>query len=213
MIVDTEKKYQPRKLSDFVFPNKEVYEVANAYGSGNVTRPLILNGTNGTGKSLLANLIPLEIEGFVPTVNKVRSADLNSNKEIYQQFTRGKQFDNLFTTNNQRFNYHIIEEVNFDPKGSNAFRVVLDDYRGIDMTIMTTNEIGKIDVGIRSRCEVLRVPACEPNVFLPRAKIIINSEGYEIDEATLLAALEAVYEIKADNREYYKKLDELLRKV
>ena len=212
-IIDTEIKYRPIKLADFVFPNNEVREVATAYGSGKVTRPLILCGTNGSGKSLLAELIPKAIEGFTPQINRVRSCDLNSNKEIYSQFTRNKQFDVLFTINNQRFNYNIIEEVNFDPKSSDAFRVVLDDYRGVDLTIMTSNEVGKIDDGTRSRCEILVVPPCEPHVFLSRAKAIIETEDYNIDDEELLSALEAVYEIKADNRLYYQKLDEMLRKA
>lgn len=212
-IVDTELKYRPQTLSDFVYPNKEVREVAAAYGSGAMTRPLILSGSNGTGKSLLAELIPQQIEGFEPIVSRFRSCDLNSSKEVYSQFSRDKQFDRLFTVNNQRFNYNVIEEVNFDPKAKDAFRVVLDDFRGIDLTIMTTNEIAKIDVGVRSRCEVLHVPPCEPHVFFPRAKAIIEAEGYNVDDDTLMDALDAVYDVKADNRLYYQKIDELLRKA
>ena len=212
-IIDTEIKYRPLTLDDYVFPNNDVKDVATSYGTGKITRPLILCGTNGGGKSLLAELIPKAIEGFTPWVKRVRSCDLNSNKEIYSQFTRNKQFDMLFTVNDQRFNYIIIEEVNFDPKSSDAFRVVLDDYRGVDLTIMTSNEVNKIDVGIRSRCEILVVPPCEPHVFLSRAKMIITAEGYSIEDQVLLSALEAVYEVKADNRLYYQKLDEMLRKA
>lgn len=212
-IVDTENKYRPRSLDEFVFPNKHVEEVSKAYGSGEITRPLILSGTNGTGKSLLSELIPKQIEGFEPQINRVRSCDLNSSKEIYSQFTRSKQFDKLFTTNNQRFSYNIIEEVNFDAKARDAFRVVLDEYRGVDMTIMTTNEIGKIDNGVRSRCETLHVPPCEPQVFFPRAKAIIEAEGYSIDDDALMAALDAVYEAKPDNRRYYQTIDEILRRA
>ena len=78
---------------------------------------------------------------------------------------------------------------------------------------MTTNEIGKIDIGVKSRCEILAVPACEPRVFLPRAKLIIEAEGYSVDDDVLLSALEAVYEAKPDNRFYYQKIDEMLRKA
>lgn len=212
-IVDTELKYRPQTLSDFVYPNKEVREVAAAYGSGAVTRPLILSGSNGTGKSLLADLIPQQIEGFKPYVNRVRSCDLNSSKEVYSQFSRDKQFDRLFTVKNQRFNYNVIEEVNFDPKAKDAFRVVLDDFRGIDLTIITTNEIAKIDVGVRSRCEVLHVPSCEPHIFFPRAKAIIEAEDYNVDDDSLMAALDAVYDAKPDNRRYYQTIDEIIRKA
>lgn len=212
-IVDTESKYRPRSLAEYVFPNEEVREMANAYGTGEITRPLILSGTNGCGKTLLAGLIPRQIEGGTAIINRVNSYDLDSNKEVEKQFTRNKQYDSLFTTNNQRYNYHVIEEVNFQGKASDAFRVALDDFRGVDMTIMTTNSVEKIDVGVRSRCEVLHVPPCEPHVFLQRAKQIINDEGYDVDDSTLLSALETAYDVKPDNRNYYKTLDEILRKA
>ena len=213
LMTDTEFKYRPQSLKDYVFPCKEVEEVAKAYASGNVTRPLILSGANGAGKSLLASLIPYEIESEVPQINWIRSCDLNSNKEIDGHFARNKQFDYLFTANNQRYNYYIIEEVNFEAKASDAFRVILDDYRGIDLVIMTTNEIGKVDKGVRSRCEIVNVPACKPDIFFPFALSIIEAEGYEIDEGELMSALMAVYKIRPDNRLYYQKMDELLRKV
>jgi DNA polymerase III delta prime subunit len=212
-IIDTEYKYRPHSLDEFVFPNKQVEELAKAYGTGEITRPLILSGTNGSGKSLLSDLIPQKIEGFKPQVNRVRSTDLNSSNEVYSQFTRSKAFDNVFVVNNQKYNYNIIEEVNFDVKARDAFRVVLDEYRGVDMTIMTTNQIGKIDIGVRSRCETMHVPPCEPHVFFPRAKSIIEAEGYIIDDDALMAALEAAYEAKPDNRRYYQTIDEILRKA
>jgi len=212
-IIDTEYKYRPRSLDEFVFPNKQVEELAKAYGTGEITRPLILSGTNGSGKSLLSDLIPYQIEGFKPQVNRVRSTDLNSSNEVYSQFTRNKAFDNVFVVNNQKYNYNIIEEVNFDVKARDAFRVVLDEYRGVDMTIMTTNQIGKIDIGVRSRCETMHVPPCEPQVFFTRAKSIIEAEGYIIDDDALMAALEAAYEAKPDNRRYYQTIDEILRKA
>ncbi len=144
-------------------------------------------------------------------VEYVKAEDLNSNKEVRQQFASNKQFSNLFTTNNQRFNYHIIEEVNFDAKATDAFKVVLDDYRGTDLTIITTNSVHKIDVGIRDRCEVVEVPACLPHVFFPRAKHIIEAEGYVVDDDSLLRALETAYDIKPSNRSYYKKIEEVMR--
>jgi DNA polymerase III delta prime subunit len=143
----------------------------------------------------------------------VRSCGLNSSREIYSQFTRNKQFDKLFTPYNQHNSYNVIEEANFDTKARDAFRVVLDEYRGVDMKIMTTSEIGRIDVWVRSRCETLHVPLCEPQVFFPRAKAIIEAEGYSIDDDALMAALDAVYDAKADNRCYYQTIDEILRRA
>jgi len=68
-------------------------------------------------------------------------------------------------------------------------------------------------LGVRSRREILHVPPCEPHVFLPRAKAIIEAEGYSIDDDALMAALDAAYDAKAYNRRYYQTIDEILRKV
>lgn len=212
-MIDTEFKYSPRSIDEYVFPNLEVEEVVRAYSTGKVTRPVILSGPNGTGKSLLARLIPKAIEGKDPKINSIPSCDLNSTKEIYNHFARNKQFDNLFKTNNQKYNYSIIEEVNKEFKANDAFRVVLDAYRGIDLVFITTNEIEIMDKGVCSRCEIINVPACKPSVFFPYALSIIEAEGYDIDQNELMKALNAVYTIRPDNRQYYKKIDELLRKV
>jgi DNA polymerase III delta prime subunit len=210
--INTEAKYSPKFIGDIIFPNEEVRNVVTAYASGEVTRPLILCGRNGTGKSLLAKLIPKAIENMDEVlVSEVKAYKLNSDAEVDELFSRGKMFDTLFTVNGQRYSYYIIDEMNSCIKGRNSFRIALDKYRGTDITIITTNEVTQIDKGIRSRCEVLEVPACAPEVFLPHAKKIMEAEGVEISDSALLAALEAAYEIEADNRGYYKELDKLFR--
>jgi hypothetical protein len=98
-------------------------------------------------------------------------------------------------------------------KGADAFRVIMDKYLGTDLIILTSNEIQKVDGGIKSRSKCLHVPPCEPHVFLPRALDIVHDEGYDIDPNELLATLEAVYDQKPDNRRYYEKIDELLQTV
>ena len=210
--IDTERKYSPAFIGDLIFPNAHVKSVVTAYASGEVRRPLILCGRNGTGKSLIAKLLPRAIEGMEDVqVTHVKAHKLNSDSEVDELFSRNKMFDMFFTVNGQRYTYNVIEEMNSCIKGRNAFRIALDKYMGTDLTIITTNEISQIDKGIRSRCEVLEVPACTPIIFFPHAKSIMENEGIEIEDSALLAALEASYEIAPDNRGYYKVLDSLFR--
>ena len=210
--LNSELKYSPKYLGDIIFPNDYVKKVVTAYASGEVTRPLILCGRNGTGKSLLARLIPQAIEQMDRVVvTYIKSYALNSDNEVDRLLTKNKQFDLLFTTNGQRYNYYIVEEMNALIKGRNAFRVALDRFQGTDLTIITTNEVARIDKGIRSRCEILEVPACKPEVFFAHAKRIMAKEGANIDDDALLEALEATYEQSPDNRSYYQLLDRLFR--
>jgi DNA polymerase III delta prime subunit len=210
--INSELKYKPKQIGDLIFPNINVKNVVTAYASGQVTRPLILCGRNGTGKSLIAGLLPKAIEGIDRVMTTyIKPYELNTDKEVDKLFTRSKQFDNLFTTNGQRFSYYVIEEMNCCIGGRNSFRTALDNYTGVDLTIITTNEVARIDKGIRSRCEELEVPACTPEVFFPFAKKIMEKEGVEISDEALLEALEAVYEEKPDNRRYYQEIDRLFR--
>ena len=210
--IDTERKYSPACIGDLIFPNAQVKSVITAYASGEVTRPLILCGRNGTGKSLIAKLLPRAIEGIDKVLTTyIKPYELNSDKEVDKLISRNKMFDTHFSTNGQRYSYYIIEEMNSRIGGHNSFRIAIDNYVGIDLTIITTNEISQIDKGIRSRCEILEVPACTPAVFFPHAKRIMEKEGIEIGDKALLAALEASFDIAPDNRGYYKVLDSLFR--
>lgn len=210
--LNTQVKYAPKFINDLIFPNAHVANTVKAYASGDITRPLILSGRNGTGKSTIARLIPNAIEGMDKVViNSVKAYDLTTDLKVEKLYTRNKMFDKLFTVNGQRYSYYVVEEMNACIEGRNAFRVALDEYMDTDLTIITTNEVYRIDKGIRSRCEVLEVPACEPHIFFPYAKNIMEKENIEISDSALMAALEAAYEEVADNREYYKTLDRLFR--
>ena len=61
--VNTQNKYTPQSLDEFIFSNEETRELATAYASGYLKKPLILHGVSGGGKSLLQTLIPNAIEG------------------------------------------------------------------------------------------------------------------------------------------------------
>jgi alpha-beta hydrolase superfamily lysophospholipase len=53
MFVDTHEKYTPQSLDEFVFSNEETRELATAYASGHLKKPLILHGVSGGGNTML----------------------------------------------------------------------------------------------------------------------------------------------------------------
>ena len=212
--VNTQNKYTPQSLDEFIFSNEETRELATAYASGQLERPLILHGVSGGGKSLLQTLIPNAIEGRQASVRKVKCADLKNADDIHDLYGRNKQFNRMFTVNNQRFNYIIIEEFSLtNKKLIDAMKIELDDTLGTDLTIISTNRFDEIDDAIVSRSEVLEVKPCEPRVFFPHAKNMFESEGVQIDDAKLLRCLEITHAIKADNRKYYSAIDAMFRKI
>ena len=201
-------------MSEFIFPNAEAKEIAEAYASGEIEQPLILHGTNGTGKSLLQRLIPNAIEKSEASLQVVKCADLKSASDIHNLYGRNKHFNRTFTIDGQRFNYIIIEEfLMTNRRMIDALKIEIDQTLGTDLTILSTNRFDKIDYGIVSRAIDLELIPCEPQIFFPHAKKMFLSEGVEYDDQKLLKSLEVTYSLSRDNRKYYQAIDSLFRKI
>lgn len=214
MFINTVKKYSPQSINDFVFPNDDAKDIVDAYVHGHEEKPLILHGTNGTGKSLLQRLIPNAIEQREASVQVVKCADLKSPDDIHDLYGRNKNFNQNFTINDQRFNYIIIEEFSLtNKKMIDALKIELDKTLGTDLTILSTNHFNKIDYGIVSRSLDLELVPCEPHTFFPHAKKIFVSEGVDYDDQKLLNCLKVIYALKPDNRKYYQAIDAIFRKI
>ena len=210
MNVDTHKKYSPKSLDEFVYPNNEVRRVITQYASGEIARPLILHGTNGCGKSLLLELLPNAIEQKKAQVTRVLCSDLNDANDVHRIFGVNTRFDAVFKYN-EKFNYFIIDEfILTNKKAIDALKIQIDRRMGNALTIISTNRLDSVDVGIQSRCKVLEVPPCTPSVFMPHALKIFNGENLAIDDAKLKIFLEDVYKKTRDNRKYYDRIEELL---
>ena len=212
MIISTIKNYSPQSIHEIVYPNYEVKEMVFAYASGELEAPLLLYGTSGTGKSLIQRLLPNAIEKKEVHFQKVRCSDLKNASDIHDLYGRNKMFNKNYTINDQRFNYIIIEEFLMTKAAmSDAMKIELDETLGTDLTILSTNRLDEVDVGIKSRCEVLHVPPCSPQIFLPYAKKILDSVSVEYDDDVLFDGLSLVYKTFGDNRKYYQWLDGVIR--
>jgi len=208
--MNSQHKYRPQTINEYVFANDAIERKIKRYTDGKTNRPLILHGTYGTGKTVLAEIIPKELDGQNVKIDHISAEELNSTAEVRKLFNRNKQFDKLFAPEGQSRNYIVVDEVNSDPRAKGALRTSLDDMEGRDLIIFTTNEIDKIDPGLLSRAEVIEVLPVPPERFLPRAQGILRSEGVDLDDAIVRELLEAVYNSDHDNRSYYKAIDEII---
>jgi replication-associated recombination protein RarA len=208
--MNTNYKYRPKSVDEFVFATPKLETQIKRYTQGKSMLPLVLHGEYGTGKSLLADLIPKALDGEDVKVNYINAEELNSANDVRKKFFRSVQFDKLFSANGQKNNYTVVEEVNFDPKAKGALRVCLDSMAERELFIFTTNEVEKIDRGLLSRAEVVEVLPAPPDRFFPRAQHILRSEGVDLEDSVLREVLETVFENDYDNRAYYRALDEII---
>ncbi len=213
MFIDSMTKYRPKSLNEFVFPTSESKELVEAYASGEINKSLILHGTSGCGKSLLQELIPNTIEKSIARLQKVRCADIKKASDVHAHYSKNKQFDHLFR-DNEHYNYIIIEEFLItNQRISDAFKIEMEKNRGVDLTIISTNQFNKVDVGIVSRSLELELVACEPKLFFSHAKHIFDRENKHIDDSVLMNCLDVTYALHQDNRKYYDAIDALFRKL
>ena len=212
--MNTEIKYEPKTLDDYIFPTKKIEDTVGMYVSGCTSKPLILHGPVGTGKSLLANLIPKAIDGPKVQVDKVYTDDLKTRGDVEKKLTRAETFDHFFEVNQQGQNYTIFDECVVDEKvHRDALLNAMDVMRGRGLIIFTTNKFNQFMPAVVSRSTEIYVPAVSPEMFLPRAKFILNCEGVDIPEHALLNALAATQAIREDNRLYYGALDQIIYKA
>jgi replication-associated recombination protein RarA len=208
--MNTEKKYRPRKIEEFVFGDPYVEQQIKRYTDGKTTRPLILYGPNGTGKTLLADIIPMELDGPNVKVDRILSGSLTSSEIVRKTFSRSSFYDQNFVVEGQSRSYIICNEAHIDSRAKRTLRESLDTMGENDLAIFTTNELAKLDPGLLSRAEKVEVLPVTPNLFLPWAQKILIAEGIEIQDDPLLKLLNAVYEAERDNRAYYKTLDQII---
>lgn len=181
------------------------------YAAGATNQPLILHGPHGTGKSLLAELIPKAIDGDDVAVEKFTVEDLKSRASIKQKLKRTATFDNLFESEEQSRCYKIFDEFVMDSKMlKDEVRLAMDEMTEHDLYIFTTNELSKLDTGVVSRSLQLLVPPIPPADFLSKAQSILKEEGVVLPDADVLKLLEAVHHANADNRKFYEFLDRII---
>ena len=209
--MNTNYKYRPKSLDEFVFATTALKNAVNMYADGATMTPLILHGPHGTGKSLLAELIPKSIDGPDVVVSRLTIDDLKNRKSIKDNLTRSITYDDLFRSENQHWNYTILDECEFDSKViKDAVRIAIDRMQGRNLYIFVTNDLNRIDTGVADRSMRVHVPPVSPEDFLPKALHILKSEGVEAPADVILDILVATHKANPSNREYYKVLDTLI---
>lgn len=207
--------YGPKVLSDFHHDDQKL-AVMN-YAGGNNTRPLLLYGPAGTGKTAFAWMLA---ENLCADVSQHDIMFINGSMENSIDTVREKiaTFASVTKFNEKGLSIIIIDEADgFSGSAQNALKAEIDRLMPYTLFILTTNHLEKLAAPIRDRCKVAHCPWPMPGELLPLAQVILAAEGEAVSDEKLLQVLGADYAyIKGlSYRQMFQRLEDLvgLRKL
>ena len=201
-----EIKYAPTNLDQVIYPNVAVQRRIQGYATGQLEGHMILHGPNGTGKTTLANLLVQAIGGEDAMRETNEHEDLLDKRDLRGYLRQAASLARL-TTSGKHF--MVLNEFDTAKKKLSQFWTAMDACGDGVMVIMTTNKPMEIDPSIRSRCDLVEMPAISAAAALARVQFILQAEGLQLGSAQVLEYLRAV-EHEGSLRRYFRRADELL---
>ena len=201
-----ELKYSPTNLSEVIYPNIAVERRIQGYATGQLEGHMILHGPNGTGKTTLANLLVRAIGGEDAVVESNEHDELLDKRDLRGYLRQAAALARL-TTSGKHF--MVLNEFDTAKKKLSQFWTAMDACGDGVMVIMTTNKPMEIDPSIRSRCDLVEMPAISAAAALARVQFILQAEGLQLGSAQVLEYL-LKRERWGDLRKYFGLADELL---
>ena len=191
----TLEQYKPNDVSDIVFGNKDSEEIIKMITSGEYPMPssgntgILLYGSNGTGKSSLAKLLPSAIES-IQTGNPAHTYEEqcgngDSGVALLQRIDSRTDFA---SSNSSGLNYIILDEV--DRLSSTAMgnlKVLMN--KKLCLFIMTTNFREKIERGVIDRSILVEMNQAPAEKWLPFAHRMLNNASLPHPEDIVLTRI------------------------
>jgi len=196
--------FQPTSLSDFVISDAASRIQLETILSGRLSFPLFgknaicLWGTNGTGKSTLALMLPQLLEKSAKLVGTQRWNDtfISPNYWHLTECGIGGNSVSMVTDLNKRakhtlglspsgWHYEILDEVDILTAAAQASLKTAITFANSTIFILTTNHPSKLDAGLKDRCLLIEMNQPKPADCVPMAQSFLRQMGLTGNEVSV----------------------------
>jgi DNA polymerase III gamma/tau subunit len=199
MFKDFDKKYTPKTLNDIVFQTAKTRKMAECLTNGAFGFPMsgingiLLYGVYGSGKSALAKIMPQIIEtanggdeALVSYFNIAQGGD--NGASVIESIKRQAELVPYC-----KYHYFVLDEVdNLRADSMSSLKVAMNINAMNSVYILTTNNLSKVEGGVKNRCVLLEFNAAASVEWLPKFKDILADYGVtHIADDLLLDVIEA----------------------
>lgn len=205
-------KYAPTTLADYVTFDLKLQIIIHGYTHGTMSRPLLLAGTHGCGKTQLATLLAANLfAGIAP--QDIHFIDVSADTGI-DTVRKVDRLTHTWALNEHNLRVVILDEVDcFTVPAMNALKGLMTKFASLDQGvffIMTTNHLGSISAPVRDRCQVYTFPASTVDDVYHVAEKVLTAEGVPFDPVTIQKAIQTDNSGLASYRDMWGTLETIL---